>query len=319
MGQLGVRIINIMLFTASCFFAAGVFNHVADSQLAPDYVAAFQPTVRPETPQPSWNERKEILDRNLFGAKVGAGDGAPEPVAPKEDAKATKLPIKLLGTMAGVPASLSTAVIDNTRRKKHQVVRVGDTLKEFEYVTVMAIEPGRVVVKNRDIIEELLLSKTDSKPSAKTSAAKRPERLSAHDRMRERRNRNKEKRAAKIKELEGRSTNAEELEEQLKKIPAAMTQSLIRDLEPSFGENGEIDGVLVGDLADDAILARAGLEKNDIILSLNGIKIDSAGAAARVLRELAKCKPMTGSVLGASGTRELNITESLLAELNCIN
>ena len=97
MGQLGVRIINIMLFTASCFFAAGVFNHVADSQLAPDYVAAFQPTVRPETPQPSWNERKEILDRNLFGAKVGAGDGAPEPVAPKEDAKATKLPITAAG------------------------------------------------------------------------------------------------------------------------------------------------------------------------------------------------------------------------------
>jgi hypothetical protein len=59
--------------------------------------------------------------------------------------------------------------------------------------------------------------------------------------------------------------------------------------------------------------------EDDIIVSLNGIKIDSAGAAARVLRELAKCTPMTGLIQGASGTKTLNITQSLLAELNCTN
>ncbi|MBW2295425.1 MAG: hypothetical protein JRG94_24430, partial [Deltaproteobacteria bacterium] len=65
------------------------------------------------------------------------------------------------------------------------------------------------------------------------------------------------------------------------------------------------------------LLGRAGLQTDDVIESLNGIPINSAGAAARVLRELSKCKPMTGSVQGAGGSRTLEITQSLLAEMNC--
>ncbi|MCP4039220.1 MAG: hypothetical protein GY733_19930 [bacterium] len=320
MGQLGIRIINIVLFTASCFFSAGVFNHVADSQLAPDYVAAFQPVARDETRQPDWKERSAILDRNLFGAKV-AGTEQPKVVAPAKpdpdiEARATKLPVELLGTMAGEPASLSTAVINNTRDKKHQVVRVGDTLEKYDHVKVTSIEPRRVLLSNREIVEELLLEKDDSKKPAAPSAGRRPGRSgrNALGRLRDRkaRDRAKARRAPQ-------PDPSEEDEARMQQIQGAMAKNLIRDLEPAYDDSGQISGVLVGDVEEGGILAQAGLEADDVIVSLNGIDINSAGSAARVLREMSKCRPMTGSIRGAAGTRPLEITQALLAELNCTN
>lgn len=323
MGQLGIRIVNIVLFTASCFFTAGVFNHVADSQLAPDYVAAFQPVARPETPQPSWEERSEILTRNLFGAQVGLAAAVPEVVPveePEEEAQATKLPIELLGTLAGEPASLSSAVINNTRSKKHQVVRIGDTLKEFEYVSVTAIEPRRVLLMNRDVVEELLLAKIGDIRKIDSSSGRRPSRSDALERMRDRKDRTKARRArSRESRRRGREKPAEDLEEQLRRMQGAMTQDLINDLEPSFDEQGEINGVLVGDIANDALLAQVGLEANDVIVSIDGIKIDSPGAASRVLEKLRACQPLTGVAMGPSGEKKINITHAVLAQMNCPN
>jgi len=322
MGQLGIRIINIVLFTTSCFFSAGVFNHIADSQLAPDYVSAFKPVVRAETRTREWNERSAILDRNLFGAKVAGAappkEKAPPPPPPVEEARATKLPIQLLGTMAGEPASLSTAVIKNTRQKKHQVVGIGDLLENFAHVKVTSIEPRRVLLRNRDVIEELLLDKQGpaARPQAAPQAAQRPRRgkQGGLARLRDRKMRER-KQARRAKELETQQAETP----RMKQVQGAMAQHLIRDLEPAYDETGKIKGVLVREIEADGILARAGLQADDVIVNLNGIAINSAGAAARVLREMSNCKPMTGSIAGSAGTRPLEITEALLAELNCTN
>ncbi len=313
MGQLGIRIINIALFTTSCFFSAGVFNHVVESQLAPDHVSAFQPVALHTIEQPKWEERNEILKRNLFGAKVAISDestNAPPPAPPEEEAKLTKLPIELLGTMAAEPAALSTAVIQNTREKKHQVVRVGDTLKAFDYVSVISIEPRRVLLRNRDVTEELLLSKLDSKSSPTTTSSRRPSRTPLQ-RIRDRGARGDRNRSRRSQATEPANDEDE--------MRGAMTQDLLRNLTPAYGEDGKIAGVLVGQISGTGLLGRAGLEEDDVIESLNGIPITSAGAAARVLRELAKCKPMTGLVQGPTGSRTLTITKSLLAEMNCTN
>jgi len=308
MGQLGIRIINIALFTTSCFFSAGVFNHVVESQLAPDHVSAFQPVALRTTEQPKWEERNEILERNLFGAKVAITDESENtlpPPPPEEEAKLTKLPIELLGTLAGEPASLSSAVIQNTREKKHQVVRVGDTLKAFDYVSVISIEPRRVLLRNRDVTEELLLSKLDSKSSSVASSSRRPSR-SPLQRIRDRSRRSR----TETREPAAPANDEDDMR-------GAMTEDLIRNLEPAYGADGKITGVLVGQISGSGLLGRAGLQTDDVIESLNGIPINSAGAAARVLRELSKCKPMTGLVQGAGGSRTLEITQSLLAEMNC--
>ena len=66
MGQIGIRIINVLLFSMGCFFSAGVFNHIAEDKLAPNYLEGYQAAPEREVNQPTWQERKKILDRNLF-------------------------------------------------------------------------------------------------------------------------------------------------------------------------------------------------------------------------------------------------------------
>ncbi len=321
MGPIGIRIINIVLFTTSCFFSAGVFNHIADHQLAPDYAAVMRPDARPTTREPDWNERSAILDRNLFGAKVAGGKAlekkAPKP-PPEEEAKETKLPIELLGTLAGEPAELSTAVINNTRAKKHQVVAIGDTLEGFDHVQVTSIEPRRVLLRNRDVVEELLLEKEDGKKRNGRGASPREPRKgrNALSRLRDRKSR---QRASARRANVVSPANNDEATDSLKQLQGAMAKTLINDLQPAYDDSGKITGVAVGDIEHGGVLARAGLEAEDVITSLNGIDINSAGAAARVLREMSKCKPMSGSVDGAGGTRTIEIGRDLLAELNCPN
>jgi type II secretory pathway component PulC len=322
MGHLGIRVINIVLFTTSCFFAASVVNHVADSQLAPDYVSAFQTVANTELDLPKRREQKAILDRNLFGARLDGSDKpepVPEPVKEVvEEAQATKLPIELLGTMAGIPESLSSAVINNTKTKKHQVVRVGDILNGYDGVRVTDIEPRRVLLRNRDTIEELLLDKN----AGRTKVARKSDRgKNAQKRMRNRKARNTRKpnrdKAANASPVATPADGA--AEEQQQKIQNAMSKELIGDLEPAINQDGGIDGVMVGKIDADSLLARAGLSPDDVITSLNGIDINSAGTVARVLREIAKCQPMSGLVNGPGGSRAIEISQSLLSELNCPN
>ena len=180
MGQLGIRIINIVLFTISCYFTASVVNHVADNQLAPDYVSAFQPVAHSEPKKPTRQERNAILNRNLFGAKLeGSAKPPPPPPEPEEEEEEeeivplSQLPLSLAGTVEGEPASLSLAVIQNSRNKKHQVVQVGDVLDDFDKVTVQSIESGKVRLNNRGITEELLLVKNKGKNKIGAAAMRR--------------------------------------------------------------------------------------------------------------------------------------------------
>lgn len=332
MGHLGIRIINILLFSTSCFFAASVVNHVADSQLAPDHTSAFQTVTRTEPDSPKRREQNAILERNLFGAKIESADkidAPPEPVEVVEvveDAQATELPLQLIGTMAGNPSSLSSAVIFNTRKKKHQVVRLEDTLTEHAHVTVIDIEPGRVVLRNREIIEELLLNKNVGAARSKVASANtRGNR--ALQRIRDRKARRNRKSAQGIPEFKNpfeaeppaNLPGSDEADAALQRMQNAMSKDLIRDLKPAMNEDGGIDGVLVGNIEADSLLARAGLQVDDVITNLSGIDINSAGAAARALRVFSKCQPTTIQVNGPGGPKTIEITKALLSELNCTN
>jgi type II secretory pathway component PulC len=320
MGHLGIRVINIVLFTTSCFFAASVVNHVADSQLAPDYVSAFQTVANTDPDRPKRREQKAILERNLFGAKLeGSDEPEPEPEPVKEvveEAQATKLPIELLGTMAGIPESLSSAVINNTKTKKHQVVRLGDMLNGYDGVLVTDIEPRRVLLRNRETIEELLLDKN----SGRTNLARKSNReKKAQKRMRNRKARNTRKSNRDKTANASPAPADEEAQDQLETIQNEISMELIGDLKPAINKEGGIDGVMVGSIDADSLLARAGLSPDDVITSLNGIDINSAGTMKRVLDELAKCKPMSGFVNGPGGSRAIEFSQSLLSELNCTN
>jgi hypothetical protein len=82
MRQLGIRIANLALFILCCFLLAEVANKISAELLLPRRASVMPPASVPETPARSWDERKPILQRNLFGAQVVSQpilDAEPEP------------------------------------------------------------------------------------------------------------------------------------------------------------------------------------------------------------------------------------------------
>jgi type II secretory pathway component PulC len=174
MSILGIRAINLLLFTLSCFLVANIINQVGAFSLIP----VESPNLRPRplaanTARP-WSERKHILDRNLFGAQVVEEQILPEP-EPEEELAKTSLSIRLLGTVSSEDQIVASAAIENTQDRLHQVIRVGHTLDKFANVVVTRIDRGRIVLQNGAHREELLLDPQAPKVSTVAPSRRAPQ------------------------------------------------------------------------------------------------------------------------------------------------
>ncbi|MBW2272461.1 MAG: hypothetical protein JRG96_04260 [Deltaproteobacteria bacterium] len=153
-----IRLTNVALFTLACWLVSLVFNEILAERLRPHGISAQAGAAYVPESAPQWDERKVIIDRNLFGAKV-AHEPSPVPVVEvSEEVEETKLPLELLGTLWSSDSQLSTAAIRDTSSRVDQVLAVGETLEERDQVTVAAIERGRVILQNGSRREELLLA-----------------------------------------------------------------------------------------------------------------------------------------------------------------
>ena len=68
--------------------------------------------------------------KEASGAQVVTDEVLAEP-EPEEDLQRTRLPLRLLGTVASDDQVVASAAIENTQDRLHQVVRVGHTLTTF--------------------------------------------------------------------------------------------------------------------------------------------------------------------------------------------
>ena len=159
MPQLGVRALNVALVALCSFQVAGLFNRFAEEGLraAPAYGTAATPAA-PDGVS-AWNDRKIILDRNLFGAQIIAQPSLPVSTEPVEE---TKLPLVLEATISASGESYSRAAIRDSGAPASMVLGVGDPVTGHSDVSVALIERGRVVLLNAGRREELLLDEDDS-------------------------------------------------------------------------------------------------------------------------------------------------------------
>ncbi len=275
MGQLGIRIANVALFTVCCFQVASVFNEVSAEYLRPG-LAAFAtaaPTVAPATRD--WRERQPILDRNVFGAQTFAMDVLP--VVQDENLEETKLPVTLLGTQVHSVRENSKAAITDRGSRDHELLREGDSLEKHPRARVVRIERGRVVLDNQGRREELLLAEATGAPAAPA----RPDRS----------NRRRSRRAST------REPAAESLTDRLRdlnKASGGLDMGTIFSqgrLLPKW-EDGALIGMELRDLEPNSLYEKIGLQEGDVITSVNGITLDDAAAASKLLPELAKGGPL---------------------------
>ncbi len=297
MGQVGIRLANVALFVVSCALVANVINQVAGAMLLPDRPPALNAQTPTAAPNRPWSDRQQILDRNLFDAHVATIELPPEP-EPEEDLQETRLPLKLLGTIASSERVAASAAIEDEKTRKHQVVQVDDAILGHSGVTVLRIERGRVVLQNGDRREELTLeddihvaaapSRPDPTPRSRRSSRRTSQ--SVKDRL-----------DALAEEGGGRS-------------PAAIfTQARIL---PKY-EDGEMVGIQLSKIEPDSFYEKVGLQDGDVVQELNGIKIDNPSASRELLEAFSRAESLEATVISADGTpRQISADPALLSELS---
>lgn len=265
MGQVGFRLANLALFVLGCWLSADVINQVGASVLIPNDPPPL-PAIQPAANQgQSWSERQVILERNLFDTKV-----VDEPLLieePDVPIAETKLPLRLLGTIASSDQTIASAAIEYTQRREHVVVRVRDELEHLENVEVLRIGRGRVVLRNGDKREELILDENVAVRVAKapTRKSRRSDRRSA---SRKETTRSPQDRLQELADAGG-----------LRSPAAIFSQARIL---PKY-QDGEMVGIELTKIKPDSFYEQVGLRDGDTLMELNGIPINNPSASKELL------------------------------------
>jgi len=155
--KLAIWILNATLFTLCCYISAGLVSAWAGDLLATTGTQPAPVAAMAIAPGRAWSDRQAILDRNLFQVSTllpgPSVEAPPEPV--EEELQATRLPLRLLGTVASADKAAAYAAIEDQGTRKKRVVRAGETLQGD--ATVLRIERRRIVIQNGSIREELAL------------------------------------------------------------------------------------------------------------------------------------------------------------------
>lgn len=299
LGKLATWLLDATLFTLCCYTAAGLVTAWADEWMAAD------PSIRPPAavavaePGREWSDRRVILDRNLFQAStLLPAQPVAAPAEPADEKlQATRLPLRLLGTVASIEADAAYAAVEDQRNRKKSVLRVGEGLSDE--ATVLRIERRRIVIQNGTKREELALD--DDKELRQQEA----------------------RRAARAARTPGPLADAlrnrvQELSETTFAAPRDGVDPALRERAESFAaariqpryEQGQMTGVQVASIERGSLLEDLGIQEGDTVTQVNGIVVTGPQDSVAALRELSEASEFEVTVIGADGQAR-TLTHSL--------
>ncbi len=292
MDRFPIWIINGALFVLCSFLTSSLITGWAGEWFS----RAAGPAPIAPVPEVSmgrdWSQREVILTRNLFQVSTLLPEVplAPEPGDEDEELEATRLPLKLLGTVASSDPRTSWAAVEDTTRRERQVVRAQDRL--LDQATVVRIERRRIVLENAGKREELALD-------AEGASLAQPLRTAAPARARPA--------VADVADLRERvqrlaedrfQVQRDDVEEVMRNPAELFSQARIL---PKY-EEGEMVGVQLNSIQPGSLFENIGIQDGDVITEVNGIVISSPQDSAALLRELTQSDQFEVEVLGADGS-----------------
>lgn len=295
--RLGIWIVNAALFALCCFLSAGLANAWIAEWLSARPSAAPVAKVSVSEPGRAWSDRQLILDRNLFQVSTLLPEkpAGVEPAVTNEELEATRLPLKLLGTISANDQAAAWAAVEDQQNHKKIIVRVDQRL--LDKATVIRIERRRIVLQNGAKREELALDDDEAVPgggvrqaSARPAAAPAPP---GADDLRER-----------IKRLSEGSfqIQREDVEEAVRNPAELFSEARIL---PKY-DNGSMVGVQLSSIKPGSLFEEIGIQNGDTVTQVNGITVTSPQDSAALLKELTSASEFKVNVLGADGqTRSL--------------
>ncbi|MFP8873057.1 MAG: type II secretion system protein N [Myxococcota bacterium] len=308
MRRTAIRIATGALFVLCCFFAASIITDISASMLVQTPTLSARPADATATHVRSHTDRQRILERNLFGSREEAEPVVVAEVEFEENLEETRLPVKLLGTVASKNPRIARAAIANRSGSEHQIVQIGDHLEKHPQAEVVAIEPRRVVLQNGSRREELALEDEETTLAALNLDAKM---------KRDTRGARSSRKRSKPRARSTVTTSNRGKVNQLQKLAELASRGktgggLLSDAKvmPKF-DNKEMVGVEVSSIEAGSFLEKLGLKDGDLISEVNGIVIDSPEAGQQVLDALARNQELSAIVNG----EPITVNQEQLTEL----
>lgn len=291
--------INGLLLASSCYVAGGLLAAVAGAALLPPVSGDIAATTTPPPAARRWQDRQRILTRNLFNVSTLA-PSAVEPVETSESYDKTRLPLRLLGTVASTDPSTAWAAVEDRDERRELVVRIGDQLKGR--AEVLRIERRRIVLQNGQRREELTLEeRQDGGPGARARTANAPNR----GRPRSMANRppggpTAPRAAPQIQRLNENRFAVQRTDVEALAADPTTLFSQARIL-PKYGEDGQMQGVQLNAIKQGSLFQQVGIQDGDTITRVNDIQVRDQQASLQVFQEFTSSSDLTVTVTGRDG------------------
>jgi len=215
----------------------------------------IQPHINKQNQQNNFNK---LTSANIFGVSDKAA------VQRQTDVPETRLNLTLKGVLAATPMKMATAIIAKGKNGKEDIYGIGDKMPDG--VIIKGIYPEHVVLERGGRLETLKLQKISGLGNVKSSG-----RFARNGRY-----------------AQGSPEAA------LKQIRS----NILRN-PTSFGdyalpvivkENGRQIGYRLQPQAKGQLLTELGIQKNDVITQINGVKLDKPQNGIAALRKLSTAK-----------------------------
>jgi general secretion pathway protein C len=296
---------NTVLFVICCFLVADTANALIEAWLSGSPTPAAAAAPNADARGSSWEQRQVILARNLFhSSELSKATPIPEEVP--DELEETNLPLKLWGTIASSNPQLAWASVEETDARETLSVRVGDSIKSAE---VLSIERQRIVLLEKGVRRSLTLEEDEEavpfvgRAVAKQVKRKARSRRRAASRAPRARRSARQSMAERVKKLadDRFEVSREEVQKAMSNPAELFSQARIL---PKMGDNGEILGVEVSAIEPDSVFQQVGIKDGDIITQVGGTPINDVGQSGQLMSALTTGEDVTITVMGPDGTEE---------------
>lgn len=287
-------ILNILLIAAVIYFGVKASYQMLTTQIDEKNISSPKiqgvATSENETIHPQ-SHYTAITDRNLFKTKEKEDPAPPpEPVKVEEPVKLTELKLKLWGTVSGNDRNKAYAVIEDTKERKQNLYREGDTIPvDKAKVMVKEILRQRIILTVNDQDEALEMGENQGEEP------KRPEHPLA---------------SVVEQPVPPSSSNSNirlersKIEESMNNVNNLMRQAKIR---PHF-KDGKPDGLTLSRIQENSVFSELGLESGDIIVGVDGKKIESVDDALKFYQSLKSSSSVNLEIKRRGETKSIDYT-----------
>ncbi len=287
-------ILNILLIAAVIYFGVKASYQMLTTQIDEKNISSPKiqgvVTSENETIHPQ-SHYTAITDRNLFKTKEKEDPAPPpEPVKVEEPVKLTELKLKLWGTVSGNDRNKAYAVIEDTKERKQNLYREGDTIPvDKAKVMVKEILRQRIILTVNDQDEALEMGENQGEEP------KRPEHPLA---------------SVVEQPVPPSSSNSNirlersKIEESMNNVNNLMRQAKIR---PHF-KDGKPDGLTLSRIQENSVFSELGLESGDIIVGVDGKKIESVDDALKFYQSLKSSSSVNLEIKRRGETKSIDYT-----------